>query len=135
MANTKQYNEMTFDTSKWYSIFSGFLILPAIFTVLTFLGAIIMVMYRSPSQLSGFDLVIYYFDAFTIPYLIITYILWFKRKKIFPYFMIVYFGLTALLQLSYFIAGHPLDTLNLVMSIVWVIYFIRSQRVKATFTK
>lgn len=135
MAETKQNDEITFDTSKWYAIFSGWLIFPAIFTLLVFIGAIIMVIFVDPSELSGFDLVIYYFDVLTIPYLIITYILWFRRKRIFPYFMIVYFLCNAGLNLAFYISGFQLDPLNLIMSIVWIIYFIRSKRVKATFTK
>lgn len=135
MVETKHSDEMTFDTSKWYAIFSGWLILPAIFTLLIFIGAIIMVTFRSPSQLSGFDLVIYYADLITIPYLIITYIFWFLRKKAFPYIMIGFFILLAGMNIAYFISGYQLDPVNLLMSIVWIIYFIRSKRVKATFTK
>src|SRR5690625_48865 len=127
--------EQQFDTDPWYAIFAGFLIIPAISTLIGFIGAIIMVIFINPFEISGFDLAFYCTDAVSIPLLLIVYYTWFRRKRIFPIFLILYFGLHTLLGLAYFIAGHGLDIFNLVMNIVWIIYFIRSQRVKVTFIK
>lgn len=135
MNETAQKQELTFDTSKWYAIFSGFLIFPAIFLLLTLLGAIIMFFFSNPSELSGFDLFIYYTDVVTIPYIIIIYILWFMRKQILPIFIIIYFLFTAAVNVIYFVNGYQLDPVNLAMSIVWIVYFFKSNRVKATFVK
>ena len=135
MSEPTQEREITFDTSQWYAIFAGWLIFPAVFTLFAFLGAIIMFLFVDPSELSGFDLVIYYADVVTIPYLIIVYIVWFKRKRIFPHLMVIYFLFAIAVNVSYFIYGYQLDVINLAMAIVWIFYFTRSKRVKATFVE
>jgi len=64
---------------------------------------------------------------------LIIFFTWFKRKKILPILMIFYFIINAAWNLSFLANGYDLDIFNLAMSIIWVIYFIRSRRVKATF--
>ncbi|MEI3605063.1 DUF2569 domain-containing protein [Pseudogracilibacillus sp. SE30717A] len=126
-------NTKKFETDHWYAIFSGLLIIPAIVTLFGLLGALIMVIYVNPTQLSGFDLVIYFADVIYLPLLIILYFTWFKRKKIMPKLIIVYFALTIVMNLLYSIFGFGIDVLNLAMSTIWIVYFIRSKRVKETF--
>lgn len=129
-----QKKEITFDTKSWYAPFAGWLILPFIFTFFSLIGALIMYFFVEPDKLSGFDLNIYYADIVTIPYILIMYIFWIRRKSIFPFLMIVYFIFNAVVTISYYVNGHQFDPINLAISIVWIFYFIRSKRVKATFT-
>lgn len=128
--------KMPIDPSHPYAHFQGFLILPFIAALLTFLGSIVMVTFQNPSTLAGFDLFIYWTDFAYIPLLIITFYAWMKRKKYTPFLMIFYFVIHAIWNLSYLVGvdGFRLDTFNLAMSIIWVIYFIRSERVKKVFT-
>lgn len=135
MADTLENKEKQFETEHWYAIFSGFLIIPAIVALLTLLGATIMVIFVDPSELSGFDLVFYWVDAVYIPLLLFIFYTWFTRKRYFLVLMIVFFSIRVLLNLTYFISGYGIDPVNLVVSIIWIIYFIRSERVKQTFVK
>lgn len=134
MSKNTTNNEPVLETNHPYAIISGWLIIPAIATVLTFIGSIIMVTFRKPSQLEGFDLFIYYTDLLFVPFLIVVFYTWIKRKKILPILMIVFFLLNAAWNLVYLANGYNIDLLNLGMSIIWIIYFIKSKRVKATFT-
>ncbi len=135
MPELKQTQKQDFDTSHWYAIFSVWLIVPAIVTLFGLLGAIIMVLFVKPTQLNGFDLVIYLADVVYLPLLIFTYITWVKRKKIMPKLIVVYFALTIVMNFLYAIFGFGLDPVSLVMSTIWIVYFIRSERVKVTFVK
>ena len=122
-----------FDTDNRYAPIAGWLIIPAIFSFLTFLGAIIMIIFVNPTKLVGFDLAIYFMDAFFFVYLLITYIFWFKRKKALSYLMIGYFGITAIWFVVTYMLGFGISMINFIMVIVWIFYFFRSERVKQTF--
>lgn len=124
---------LIFDTSSPWAPLQGFLIIPFLAIILTFIGSIIMVTFQNPSELSGFDLFIYWTDAFYIPLLLIIFFTWYKRKKILPFLMMFYFIISAAWNFSFLINGFDLDVFNLAMSIIWFIYFIRSKRVKQTF--
>ncbi len=100
---------------------------------MTFLGAIIMIIFVNPTKLVGFDLAIYSMDAFFFVYLLITYIYWFKRKKVLPYLMVGYFGVTAIWFVVTYALGFGISMINFIMVIVWIFYFFRSERVKQTF--
>lgn len=131
MTETTEINE--FETHHWYAIFSGWLIIPAIVTLFALTGAIIMVIFVNPAELEGFDLIIYWVDACTLPLLLAIFYTWFTRKRFFPILIIIFFAINALFGITFFIAGHGIDFVSLAMSIVWIVYFIRSKRVKATF--
>lgn len=122
-----------FDTDNRYAPVAGWLIIPALFSFMTFLGAIIMIIFVNPTKLVGFDLAIYSMDALFFVYLLITYIYWFKRKKILPYLMVGYFGITAIWFVVTYALGFGISMINFIMVIVWIFYFFRSERVKQTF--
>ena len=73
-----------FETDIRYAPVAGWLVFPAIFSLFTFLGAIIMIAFVNPTILTGFDLAIYSMDVFFFVYLAITYFFWFKRKSFLP---------------------------------------------------
>jgi len=126
-------DKITFDTSSPLAPIQGFLIIPFIAIILTFLGSVVMALFQNPAKLDGFDLFIYWTDVFYIPLVLVIFYTWFKRKKALPFLMIIYFIINAAWNLSFLANGYDLDIFNLAMSIIWVLYFIRSRRVKATF--
>jgi|SRR5690625_919403 len=128
-------NETTFATNQWYAIFAGWLIVPIILAFMDFLGAIIMVALIHPSHITGTDLIIYYGDLIKLPLLILTFIMLFLRKRLFPIIINIYFAFAAIVTLILYQNGLELDVFQLAVSFVWIVYFIRSERVKATFTK
>jgi len=132
---SKTNTELDLKTNHWYGPFVGWLIIPIIVAFLDLLGAIIMVIFLNPSEINGTDLLIYYADVVVLPILIVTFIMMFLRKRFFTYLIIVYFAISAIFTIIFYRYGMKLDVFQLVMSIVWIIYFIRSERVKATFTK
>lgn len=133
--NTTNNNEQNFEADHWYAIFSGWLIFPALVAFFALIGSAIMVIFVNPAELSGFDLMIYWVDAISLPLLLIIFYTWFTRKRIMPILIIIFFIINVLFNLSYFIAGYGIDMVNLAVSIIWIVYFIRSKRVKATFIK
>lgn len=133
MNDTPQHNEPDFETDHKYAIVAGWLIIPAISTLLTFLGSIIMLIFVNPFELTGFDLYIYLMDLFFFVFLVITYYFWFKRKKLFPKIIMLYFLINALWAIAYYVAGFSINFLNIAMSIVLIFYFQKSKRVEQTF--
>jgi len=125
----------TFETDHSYAIVAGWLIIPALNTLFTFLGAAIMVFVINPTTLSGINLAIYSVDAFSFFFLLIAYYFWFRRKKILPYLMMIYFSVMAIWFITFYVLGYGINFLNIALSIVWVVYFYRSERVKQTFIK
>jgi|SRR5690625_1573087 len=131
-----QFNpDKEFDTSQWYAIFSGWLIVPILVSFMGFLGALIMLIFVNPKDISGIDLAIYYGDISILPVLLAAFIFMFMRKRYFPYLMIAYFLITGTLSIVYYMNGLDLNVINVFMAVVWIGYFIRSERVKVTFTK
>jgi len=124
-----------FETDHRYAPIAGWLIVPALFSLFTFLGAIIMILFVNPTKLAGFDLAIYSMDVFFFIYLLVTYFCWFKRKKILSYLMIGYFSITATWFIVTYASGYGINMINLAMAVVWIFYFFRSERVKQTFVK
>src|SRR5699024_4380826 len=133
MRGSVRDNKPKFDTSLWYAPFNGWLIVPALMTLLLFIGAIIMVVFVHPSELNGFDLAIYWMDVFNLVYLFITYLFWIVRKKILPVLMIVFFVVMSIWIIVMYTQNEAANLFNLVASIIWILYFVRSERVKQTF--
>lgn len=135
MRGSVRDNKPKFDTSLWYAPFNGWLIVPALMTLLLFIGAIIMVVFVRPSELNGFDLAIYWMDVFNLVYLFITYLFWISRKKVLPILMIIFFIVMSIWIIIMYTYNEAANYFNLVASIIWILYFIRSERVKQTFVR
>src|SRR5699024_11634344 len=89
----------------------------------------------SDLQLSRFDIVIYLLDVIFLPILLVTAYFWWNRKRILPHLMIVFFIMIGLKEVVYLIGDASTNYFNIAASIVWIIYFFRSERVKQTFIK
>lgn len=120
-------------TDNWYDVFTGWLILPAVYTLMTFIGALIMIIFVRPSEISGFDLAFYYVDLISIPLLLLCYYLWLRRKRLLRFFITIFFLMHIVLHVSFWMQGYGVDFVKIVMNIVWIGYFIRSKRVKELF--
>src|SRR5699024_10381292 len=68
-------------------------------------------------------------------YLFIISFFWWQRNRLFPYFMFVFFLMFGIKEVVYLIGDASPNYFNIAASIVWIIYFFRSERVKQTFTK
>lgn len=131
--NQLQNNKDTFDTSSPYAIFHGFLILPFLIAVMQFLGAIIMIIAANPTSLEGFDRVIYFADVVRIPLLLLTFWAMVKRSHWYRWLMIIFFWGNGFYLAAFYYNDLPTDTFQIVMCVVFVVYFLLSKRVKATF--
>jgi len=134
MADTSK-QQQTFDTENPYAAVSGWLALAAAYSLFILLSALIMIIFVNPAQLSGFDIVIYLLDVIFLPILLVTAYFWWNRKRILPHLMIVFFIMIGLKEVVYLIGDASTNYFNIAASIVWIIYFFRSERVKQTFIK
>lgn len=126
-------NQDQFDTSSKYAIFHGFLIVPFLIAVMQFLGAIIMVLFVNPTDLEGFEKVIYYADLIRIPILMLTFWAMVRRSHWYRWLMVIFFWANAFYLASFHYSDLPTDIFQIVMCIVFVVYFLLSKRVQATF--
>lgn len=133
MSESPKQQTKTFETDHRYAIVSGWLILPVIYSASVLFSALIMLIFVNPSVLSGFDSVIYWTDVIFLPILLVTYYFWWKRKKTLPYLMMMFFLLIALREIVYMLGDAAIDYFTIAVSILWIVYFYRSQRVKQTF--
>lgn len=135
LSKSNQHEKQDFDTSGRFAMFTGFLILPVIGAMILLLSALVIVTFAKPSQLEGLHLISYYLNVATIPYLIFAFYAWIKRKRFLPLLMIIFFGTYGLLSIAYTIQGVENEFFNIVTNVIWVVYFVISKRVKATFTE
>lgn len=129
---TEQKNQ-AFNTDFKYAIVSGWLIIPAIHALFTMLGSILIVFLGQPQNLEGAGLVTYIFSLVMILYLAFTAYAWIKRKRVLPLLMIVFYSLQTLESFTFVIAGFAEEYFYLLVNVIFIVYFIRSKRVKATF--
>src|SRR5699024_992952 len=115
------------------AIFHGFLIIPFLIAVMQFIGAIVMVLVANPKVLEGFDQVIYYADAVRIPLLGLAFIAMVKRTHWYRWYMLIFFWGNGFYLSLFYCNDLPTDVFQIVMSVVFVIYFLLSKRVEATF--
>src|SRR5699024_7666358 len=118
-----------------YAAVSGWLALAAAYSLFILLSALIMIIFVNPAQLSGFDIIIYLLDIIFLPILLITVYFWCNSIRIFLYFLFVFFLMIVINEVVYLIGDASPNYFYIAASIVWIIYFFRSERVKQTFTK
>lgn len=151
-AVTETKDEITTDFG--YSIVAGWLILPAIGVLLSFLLTAITIITSSPTHAISLEL--YYFSIILsilyVPFYLVIIISWVKRKNFLPKLMIAYYSTTILFPILIFLyiyifeAGLGNVQINLskmlaetiiltLINLLWLLYFVKSKRVKATFTR
>ena len=118
-----------------YVVIQGWLIVPFAIALFVLFGAIIMVLFATPSQFIGNDILFYYGDFIRLPFVVIAMALLFTRHQLYPITMMVYFFVNIILVVILYMYDLSLDTLRLIMGAGLIVYFIRSKRVKATFGK
>src|SRR5699024_4282096 len=134
MADTSK-QQQTFDRESAYAAVSGWLGLAAAYSLFLLLSALIMIIFVNPALFSGFVIVRSLLDLIFLPLLLLTVYFCWNRKLIFPYLMIVFFLMIGIKEVVYLIGDASPNYFNIAASIVWIIYFFRSERVKQTFTK
>ncbi|WP_062107497.1 DUF2569 family protein [Bacillus niameyensis] len=126
-------NHPKIETDFRYAIVAGWLILPALMILFNLFMVLYVVFTFNPADLGGYDLFIYITDlVLTLFYLFIIYT-WVKRKQILPKLMIANFTIEVLLQLAVIFVGAKINWIYLLISAIWIAYFITSKRAKATF--
>ncbi|HLR52470.1 MAG TPA: DUF2569 family protein [Candidatus Avamphibacillus sp.] len=128
-------NNHEFNTDFKYAIVAGWLIIPAINVLFSFLGFGVIVFFVNPLQLEGVELATYIFSLISLLFLVYIIYMWINRKRILPILMIIFYVLISAENLIYLISGYGEEFLSVIVNIIWIAYFIRSKRVKATFTK
>jgi len=135
LAQSNQNGTKRFDTSGSYAWIGGFLILPALATVVMFISSVLIVMISNPSTLGGLNLIMYVLSVLLIPYIIFIFYNWVKRKLLLPLLMVIFFSIQAAISIGYMVLGLENEFINVFLNLIWAIYFIRSIRVKETFTE
>lgn len=131
----------TFDTDFTYAIIAGWLIIPAIEIVFSFIGIISSLIVNNPFAYDGSDQWIYIFSYVMswlyIPLFIYIIVVWFKRKKLLPKLMILYYLISVLLAVIFMFHFRHLgaEWFPILFSLIWIGYFSKSKRVKATFIR
>lgn len=129
---TEQKNQ-AFNTEFKYATVAGWLIIPTIHVLFTMLGSILIIFLGQPQNLEGAGLVTYIFSLVTVLYLGFTAYAWIKRKRVLPLLMIIFYSLQTLESFTFVIAGYGEEYFYLLVNVIFIVYFIRSKRVKATF--
>ncbi|MBU5467312.1 DUF2569 domain-containing protein [Virgibacillus sp. MSJ-26] len=132
--NIKQ-DEPNFNTDSKYAIVSGWLILPAIHVFVSTFGSVLILLMANPVELDQVGLTTYIFSAVMLLFTAVVIYSWIKRKRFVPILMIIFYLVQAAESLLVYISGYAEEMFYLLVSVVLIVYFIRSKRVKATFTK
>lgn len=135
MEEKKEENEAAFQTDSRYAIVAGWLIIPAIMIFLNITLLILFIANVNPVYLETYGLILYIAIILMIFfYLYIAYV-WVKRKQILPKLMIAAYIINILADLPAIFMEGEAPGASLLFSLIWIAYFIRSKRVKATFIK
>lgn len=132
--NTTQ-EEASFNTDYKYAIVAGWLILPAIHVIVSTIGSLLIITMGNPADLNKVGLITYIFSVIFLPFLAFIIYSWFKRKRFLPILMMVFYTIQAIESLFVYVSGYTEEMFYSFISIILIVYFIRSKRVKATFTE
>ncbi|GGP13264.1 DUF2569 family protein [Oceanobacillus neutriphilus] len=127
-------NQPEFRTDSPYAIVAGWLILPAIMMILNIVVAVYIVIAVNPAYLGNYDLAIYITNIILIFFYLFIIYSWIKRKRILPKLMITAYTINILSHLPDLFMEGETGGGSILPSVLWILYFIRSRRVKATFT-
>ncbi|KZE37998.1 hypothetical protein AV656_03440 [Bhargavaea cecembensis] len=123
-----------FHTDSRYAIVAGWLILPALYLLFNLFTVSSVILSFNPLDMRGQDLIVYIiYLLLTVYYFYIAYN-WIKRKKRLPLLIIIAYIINILINISAWLAGMG-GLLGIGISVLWIVYFVRSRRVKATFIR
>ncbi|MEW9677641.1 DUF2569 family protein [Lentibacillus sp. L22] len=124
-------NTKTFNTDSGYAIVAGWLVLPAIGIILSFINTLAIIL---TVNLANYPFLYIVNVIYLILYLIIIYA-WLKRKRILPKLMMVLYGISIIFSTLFIIGAGPVNNewMSVIASAIWIGYFLKSQRVKQTF--
>lgn len=125
--------EPQFNTDFKYAIVAGWLIIPAIHVLFAVFGSILILVIANPVELEGVGLATYIFSLVLLLFSGYTIYAWVKRKRILPMLMIIFY--IAQVGESSILSDIGEQPFFIVVCIIFIGYFIRSKRVKATFTE
>lgn len=125
--------EPQFNTDFKYAIVAGWLIIPAIHVLFAVFGSILILVITNPVELEGVGLATYIFSLVLLLFSGYTIYAWVKRKRILPMLMIIFY--IAQVGESSILSDIGEQPFFIVVCIIFIGYFIRSKRVKATFTE
>lgn len=130
--STNNESEKQIQTDFSYAIVAGWLILPAIGLVFSFLESLLFLI---SADFAAAPFVYVINILFVLLQAVIIWA-WIKRKKVLPALMIIIYALSILGELL-FSGGFAASGFELfffvLLDLIWIGYFIRSKRVKATF--
>src|SRR5699024_9039033 len=130
--STNNESEKQIQTDFSYAIVAGWLILPAIGLVFSFLESLLFLI---SADFAAAPFVYVINILFVLLQAVIIWA-WIKRKKVLPALMIIIYALSILGELL-FSGGCAASGFELfffvLLDLIWIGYFIRSKRVKATF--
>lgn len=128
-------DEPNFNTDSTYAIVSGWLILPAIHVFVSAFGSVLILFMANPAELDQVGLTTYIFSAVMLLFTAFVIYSWIKRKRFVPILMIIFYLVQAAESLLVYVSGYTEEMFYLLVSVVLIVYFVRSKRVKATFTE
>lgn len=134
----KNATNKVFNTDSRLAILTGWLILPAIQVFFTFTGALGAVIQYNPTDLGPSSLFAYIVYVIYILLTITICFVWGRRKRQLPHLMLAYYGIDIISRVIFIMLNGMVvlnsEVLFILVSILWIVYFYRSKRVKATFT-
>ena len=123
-----------FHTDHRYAIVAGWLILPALYLLFSLFTVVSVILSFNPFDLRGSELMVYILYIFLTFYYVYIAYNWIMRKKRLPLLMIIAYVIDILLDISAWLAGVG-GLLGIGISVLWIVYFASSRRVKATFMR
>ncbi|MDY0404931.1 DUF2569 family protein [Virgibacillus sp. 179-BFC.A HS] len=106
--------------------------------IFSFTNALHAIITFKPAELEGISLVAYCIYVIYIPLTIIIIFMWGRRKLQLPHWMTVFYLIDIISRLIYVgLYGKIVlqsEIMFMLVSLLWIVYFHRSKRVKATFT-